>query len=265
MSTTDKNFFWLNNQYLDISFYPKKENQVIVETIGVYNGQPFSLAEHIKQFFDSFQFFLFDARYSQEKIQNICLELIDINKLQNANLSLIMSLNDSEQNLSISFEAKQITKNLSEIDYLTMGLSSAARAITAGKNIPTFLMPNYISKKKSIANGFDDVLMVDQFNNINMASTSNVFFFEQDTLVIAPNEKCFDPVTQRAILKIANSLNIEVTERNINTEYLSSYTEAFICNAKSGIKSISSIQNYKHYSNHLTQEVYSKYYELVHN
>lgn len=266
MPDINKAFFWSNGEYLD--FFPNltKNNKVIVENIGVYNGRPFLLDEHIKQFLDSHKFFLFDQHFSQETIKNICLELIETNKLEDANLNLILSLSEGRENLSISFnKKKKLTKDFKNITGLKVDISPPSNSTNFNKNIQGFLIPSYINKKKSIEQGFDDVLMLDKHANLNMTSEGNIFFFKGDSLITSFDERSFDPVTKRAIVRIANSLNIEVLETNIKQEDLSNYTEAFIVNAKYGIRHISSIENYNHYCSSLTQNLYIKFYERAYN
>lgn len=89
--------------------------------------------------------------------------------------------------------------------------------------------------------GFSDVLFI---NNqiVTEASTSNIFFVK-DTTLVTPEIKSnvLSGVYRKHLIKLAKSLDIEATVRDIKVEEITSFDGAFLTNSVKGITPVEKI------------------------
>ena len=85
-----------------------------------------------------------------------------------------------------------------------------------------------ISKHRAERRGFADALMLDYRGYVAECTGANIFFVK-DGVIHTPTPDCFlDGLTRRTVIDIARRHGIEVVERHIKPEELSSFTECFI-------------------------------------
>ncbi len=102
-------------------------------------------------------------------------------------------------------------------------------------------------------NRLDDVFLLNQKGYLCEASSSNVFVVYNDHLYTpALSEGCVEGVMRQVIIKLAQHLNIPVTEAQINPGILNEASEVFLTNASRGIQSVMGF-GVKRYFNEMTK------------
>jgi branched-chain amino acid aminotransferase len=99
---------------------------------------------------------------------------------------------------------------------------------------------NYVSpmaaKWEARRQGYDDVLLEDQYGYIAEGPTTNVFFFDAEgTLRTPPDRNVLLGVTRSAVIEIARRDGYEVREENVTAEELFRAREAFLTGTATGI------------------------------
>jgi branched-chain amino acid aminotransferase len=109
--------------------------------------------------------------------------------------------------------------------------------------------------------------MLDQQGRITEASAANILFLQKDK-VITPTltENIFPGITRATLLDIAQSLNIEVIERDIYPQELGNFDGAFLAATMMELKPLISIDSHQYDSvNHsLFQKFLKEFQEITH-
>ncbi|TDI97782.1 MAG: hypothetical protein E2O73_10675 [Deltaproteobacteria bacterium] len=85
-----------------------------------------------------------------------------------------------------------------------------------------------VAKQHARAQGFDDVLLLDERGDIAESSTQSFFLVENDTLYTAPLDYVLAGITRRLLLELAADERIMAKEESVAAERLRSAQEAFM-------------------------------------
>ena len=98
-----------------------------------------------------------------------------------------------------------------------------------------------ISKHKAERKGYADALMLDWQGRVAECTGANVFF-TRDGALHTPIADCFlSGITRETVIDLAKRRGIEVQERRIQPEELSSFNECFICGTGAEVTPVSEI------------------------
>ena len=122
-----------------------------------------------------------------------------------------------------------------------------------------------ISKHAAEKDGYADAMMLDYRGYVAEATGANVFFVK-DGALHTPKPDCFlDGITRRTVIDIAKGKGIEVIERHIQKEELSSFTECFIVGTAAEVTPVSEIGEFKFTPAKLSLDLMDTYAALVRN
>jgi branched-chain amino acid aminotransferase len=105
---------------------------------------------------------------------------------------------------------------------------------------------NYVAtmtaKAKARANGYDEILLIDEFDQIAEAPTANIFMVDgEGRLCTPPESRVLLGVTRTSILELARADGITVCEEPILPEQLLAAEEVFITGTSAGVWPVDSI------------------------
>jgi len=103
---------------------------------------------------------------------------------------------------------------------------------------------------------WDDALVLNTSGNIIEATSSNVFFVYNKTLITPPlSEGCIDGVFRKFILDLADKKGIPFREQMVTETELNLATEIFLTNTIRGIRWVGNLGN-KSYENKIAAEIF---------
>lgn len=103
-----------------------------------------------------------------------------------------------------------------------------------------------ISKHKAEKKGYADALMYDWQGRVAECTGANVFFVK-DGKIHTPIADCFlDGITRRTVIGIARLHQLDVVERRIMPDELSSFEECFICGTGAEVTPVAEIGPHKY-------------------
>ncbi|MDP8964309.1 MAG: aminotransferase class IV [Cyanobacteriota bacterium] len=112
---------------------------------------------------------------------------------------------------------------------------------------------SYLSRRAAQLEGFDDAILLDQSGRITEATAANLFFLQKETVItptLTPN--IFPGITRYTLLDVAQSLGIEVIERDVRPAELGTFDGAFLSATMMELKPLATIGDYQYESsNHL--------------
>ena len=109
------------------------------------------------------------------------------------------------------------------------------------------LLPNCLAKQKAFEAGAYEALMIDKDGSITEGSSSNAWLVTKDgVLVTRPaNHKILNGITRRAVMAVAQELQLRIEERDFTVAEIKEASEAFLTSASSLVTAIGSIDGDK--------------------
>jgi len=143
--------------------------------------------------------------------------------------------------------AKPLTCHISSFERVS------GRAIPVTWKICGTYVNSYLSRRTAAIKGFNDAIMLDQQGRITEATAANIFFLQKDKVItpaLTPN--IFPGITRSTLFDIAQSLGVEVIERDVLPEELGNFDAAFLAATMMELKPLAKIDSYQYdSSNHL--------------
>ncbi|MCB1472693.1 MAG: aminotransferase class IV, partial [Rhodobiaceae bacterium] len=120
-----------------------------------------------------------------------------------------------------------------------------------------------LSKHAAESKGYADALMFDWRGYVAEATGANVFFVK-DGVLHTPDPDCFlDGITRRTVIGLARKRGIEVVQRHIQPEEMSSFSECFITGTAAEVTPVSEIGPYSFKPGQISQQLVTDYMEAV--
>jgi branched-chain amino acid aminotransferase len=116
-----------------------------------------------------------------------------------------------------------------------------------------------ISKHRAEQKGYADALMLDWQGRVAECTGANVFFV-RDGKIHTPVADCFlDGITRRTVIELAGRRGIEVIQRRIMPDELSSFSECFITGTAAEVTAVSEIANWSFNPGGITKQLMDDY------
>ena len=116
-----------------------------------------------------------------------------------------------------------------------------------------------ISKHRAERRGYADAMMLDWQGRVAECTGANIFFIK-DGKIHTPIADCFlAGITRATAIELARRQNIEVIERRIMPEELSTFAECFITGTAAEVTAVSEIADWKFTPGRITQQLMSDY------
>ncbi len=156
---------------------------------------------------------------------------------------------------------KPLTCHISQFERVS------GRAIPIAWKICGTYVNSYLSRRAAELSGFNDAILLDQAGRITEATAANLFLLQKDAVItpaLTPN--IFPGITRSTLLDIAQSLGIEVVERDIWPEELGSFDGAFLAATMMELKPLATIHPYQYdSSNHpVFRQFWQQFQEVTH-
>ena len=121
-----------------------------------------------------------------------------------------------------------------------------------------------LSKHAAEQQGYADALMLDYRGQIAEATGANIFFL-RDGALHTPTPDCFlNGITRQTTIKLAKSRQIEVVERAIMPDELSTFSECFITGSAAEITPVAEIGDVTYKPGAVSEALVSDYSDFVH-
>src|ERR1700722_14260198 len=116
-----------------------------------------------------------------------------------------------------------------------------------------------LSKPRAERRGYADAMMLDWEGRVAECTGANIFFIK-DGRIHTPTADCFlDGITRRTAMDLARRRGIEVVERRILPDELTSFTECFITGTAAEVTAVSEIAEWKFKPGAITKQLMDDY------
>jgi branched-chain amino acid aminotransferase len=242
-----------------------------------YGGAIFKLSEHTERLIESAKTLDFEIPFTAAEIDQACRETIAANNLSDCYVRPIawrgseqmgVSAQSSKIHLAVAawswgsyFPIEQRLKGI-RITHAQYRRPDPACAPCKAKAAGLYMICT-IEKHRAERAGYSDALMLDYRGRVAECTGANVFLIK-DGAIHTPDPDCFlDGITRRTVIGLAKARGIEVIERTIMPEELSSFTECFITGTAAEITPVSEIGDYHYRPAAITEALINDYTALV--
>ena len=116
-----------------------------------------------------------------------------------------------------------------------------------------------ISKHRAERRGYADAMMLDWQGRVAECTGANIFFIK-DGKIHTPIADCFlDGITRRTSIELAGRRGIEVIERRIMPDELTSFSECFITGSAAEVTAVSEIAQWRFTPGAITKQLMDDY------
>ena len=262
--------------WLDGEFVAWDEAQVHILThtlhygLGVFEGircyraedgrsAVFRLPEHVRRLFDSAHINLMDVPFSQDEIQEVCLETLRRNHLEEGYLrplvflgSGAMGLNPAENPVRVAIVGWEWGAYLGQ-----QGMERGIRAkvstyqrhhvnakMTKGKTCGDYVN-SVLAKREALLEGYDEAIMLDTHGLVSEATGENLFAVRGGVLRTPPLQTVLAGITRDAVIALAREAGIEVIESSMTRDELYIADEVFLTGTAAEVTPVREIDRRK--------------------
>jgi len=242
-----------------------------------YSGTIFKLHEHTARLFYSAKVLGIKIPFSQAEINQACLDVLEAHGLKDAYIrpvafrgSEMMAVSAQNTKIHVAvaawqwpsyFDPEQKLKGI-RLDISKWRRPAPDTAPTDAKAAGLYMICT-LSKHNAEANGYADSLMLDYRGYVAEATGANIFFVD-DGKLHTPKPDCFlDGITRRTVIDLARRRQIDVVERHIEPEEMTTFEECFITGSAAEVTAVSEIGPYRFAPGKITQALMTDYAEEV--
>jgi branched-chain amino acid aminotransferase len=271
--------------WFDGKLIPTAESKISVLTHGLhyascvfegeraYGGKIFKSTEHTERLKNSARVLDFEIPYSVAEIDAAKELILGKNKQREAYVrpvawrgseALGVSAQNNKIHLAIAtwewpsyFHPEQRLKGL-RLDLAEYRRPDPKTAPCLAKAAGLYMICT-ISKHRAEQRGYADAMMLDWQGRVAECTGANIFFVK-DGKIHTPIADCFlAGITRATAMQLARRRNIEVIERRIMPEELSSFSECFITGTAAEVTAVAGIADWKFTPGRITQALMNDY------
>ena len=238
-----------------------------------YGGEIFKSTEHSERLKKSAEILDFEIPYSVAEIDAAKRLVLEKNGMVDAYLRPVawrgsemmgVAAQHNKIHLAIAawdwpsyFDPAQKMKGI-RIDMAEYRRPDPATAPSAAKAAGLYMICT-ISKHKAERKGYADAIMLDWQGRVAECTGANVFF-TRDGIIHTPLADCFlDGITRRTVIDLARRRGIEVAERRIMPDELSSFNECFITGTAAEVTPVAEIGPYTYQPGNISKALMEDY------
>lgn len=201
----------------------------------------FRLREHIRRLFNSAKILGFDIPFSEEAINDACVETVRSNGMDNCYIRPIAYI--GRGGMGLNYRSAPVNVAIAVWfwgEYLGEGkLANGVRALTssfmrhhvnthmtkakAGGNYLLFQMARTIAHDA----GFDEAILLDQDGLVAEGAVEHIFCVQDGRLVTPPLTYLLGGITRDTVLRVAKDMGVEIVESPMSRDEMYVSSEVF--------------------------------------
>ena len=243
----------------------------------VYGGSVFKLTEHSERLRVSGEHLGFEVPYSTAEIDAATMQVVQANGIIDGYVrpmawrgSEMMGVSAQQNRINVAIAAWEWPAYFTpeaRLEGIRMTMSEWARpapntAPTKSKAAGLYMICT-LSKHAAENEGYADALMLDYRWQVAEATGANIFFM-RDGAIHTPTPDCFlNGITRQTAIKLAKARQIEVVERVIMPDELSTFDECFITGSAAEITPVAEIGEHTFTPGNMSEALVNDYADLV--
>ncbi|WP_286712220.1 branched-chain amino acid aminotransferase [Brevundimonas sp. UBA1471] len=243
----------------------------------MYDGEIFKLTEHSERLRRSAELLDFELPYSVAEIDAACKATCERMGLRDCYVRPVayrgpeqvsVSAGKTKVHVAIAvwdwpsyFDPETKAKGI-RLEWAKWRRPDPMTAPTAAKAAGLYMICT-LSKHAAERDGYADALMLDYRGQVAEATGANIFFV-RDGALHTPTPDCFlNGLTRQTAIKLARERGIEVIERAIFPDELSTFSECFITGSAAEITPVAEIGEHVYKPGQISETLVNDYTALV--
>ena len=264
---TEKKYIWKNGTFekwndtkVHILSHTLHYGLGVFEGVRAYsteNGPAiFKLKDHTKRLFDAASKIGINITFTEDELNRAQCDTLIKNNLKEGYLRPIVFLG----NEGLGLRAKDLSVNVAVaawewpsymdpeakkngISVIKSSHRQYENPLHSGNKIIGTYFSNTMALHEALDKGADEALMLDKNGYISEGSGENIFIVKDDVIYTPTTEHCLNGITRQSVMQIAEDLQLQIFEKDIDYEYLLNADEAFFTGTAVEITPISKIDN----------------------
>ena len=264
---TEKKYIWKNGTFekwndtnVHILSHTLHYGTGVFEGVRAYsteNGPAiFKLKDHTKRLFDAASKIGINISFTEDELNTAQCDTLIKNNLKEGYLRPIVFLG----NEGLGLRAKDLSVNVAVaawewpsymdpeakkngISVIKSSHRQYENPLHSGNKIIGTYFSNTMALHEALDKGADEALMLDKNGYISEGSGENIFIVKDDVIYTPTTEHCLNGITRQSVMQIAEDLQLQIFEKDIDYEYLLNADEAFFTGTAVEITPISKIDN----------------------
>jgi branched-chain amino acid aminotransferase len=277
-------FIWMNGRllpwseaHLHVLSHGLHYGSCVFEGERTYGGKVFKSREHTERFKNSANILDFEIPYSVEEIEAAKKLVVEKNGLsscyvrpvawrgsemmavaaQNSTINVAIAVWDWPSMFDVNEKMRGIRLDIAEYR------RPDPRCAPVHAKAAGLYMICTLSKHRAERRGYADAMMLDWEGRVAECTGANIFF-AKDGVLHTPLADCFlDGITRRTVIDLAKARGVEVHQRRIMPEELTSFDECFICGTGAEVTPVSEVGSYKFTPGNLSRTLIEDYTTAV--
>lgn len=277
-------FIWMNGRllpwsdaHLHVLSHGLHYGSCVFEGERTYGGKVFKSREHTERFKNSANILDFEIPYSVEEIEAAKKLVVEKNGLsscyvrpvawrgsemmavaaQNSTINVAIAVWDWPSMFDVNEKMRGIRLDIAEYR------RPDPRCAPVHAKAAGLYMICTLSKHRAERRGYADAMMLDWEGRVAECTGANIFF-AKDGVLHTPLADCFlDGITRRTVIDLAKARGVEVHQRRIMPEELTSFDECFICGTGAEVTPVSEVGPYKFTPGNLSRTLIEDYTAAV--
>ena len=264
---TEKKYIWKNGTFekwndtnVHILSHTLHYGTGVFEGVRAYsteNGPAiFKLKDHTKRLFDAASKIGINISFTEDELNKAQCDTLIKNNLKEGYLRPIVYLG----NEGLGLRAKDLSVNVAVaawewpsymdpeakkngISVIKSSHRQYENPLHSGNKIIGTYFSNTMALHEALDKGADEALMLDKNGYISEGSGENIFIVKDDVIYTPTTEHCLKGINRQSVMQIAEDLQLQIFEKDIDYEYLLNADEAFFTGTAVEITPISKIDN----------------------
>lgn len=249
----------------------------VFEGCRAYGGEIFKLREHSERLVNSARILGFEIPYSLDEIDEACKSAFKAQNLVDGYLrpvawrgSEMMGVSAQKNRINFAvaawawpsyFDPEQRKTGI-RLDIATYKRPSPETAPSHAKAAGLYMICT-ISKHAAENKGYADALMYDYRGYVAEATGANIFFVK-DGVIHTPTPDCFlNGITRQTVVDLAKARGMEIIERHIMPDELSTFSECFITGTAAEVTPVGEIGPHRYKPGQITHTLFEDYMAAV--
>jgi branched-chain amino acid aminotransferase len=233
----------------------------VVDIVKTVKGPAFfGLKEHMDRFFNSARLTYMELPMSKEELIEAVMKTAKANNISFGASKFFAYYPEIEMRLvpanpkvsiaifSVDFNAFGITQEELSAP-VTAGISKFRKnhpeAVPVHAKVVGNYVNSYLAQMEVMKRGYDDAILLDTMGFVAEGPSSNIFFVDKDTVLTPHIRSALPGINRMAVIEALREMRCSVQEKDILSDDLISFSEAFFSSSIIKIHPIRSIEKIK--------------------
>lgn len=257
LSNKMSDYIWINGEivpwdeaYVHVLTHSLHYAGAVYEGERAYNGKIFKLREHTNRLLRSAEAMHLKVNFSADEINQATHDVLRLNNLKDAYVRPLIWRGAETLGaynpilkcniLVLATESSPTFKNGMRL-YVTPWRKVGVDAMPPQCKSSAHYAMMTVSQKLAQDLGYDDALILDQYDDIAESSTTNIFFGKGWAIVTPIADRFLNGITRQTVIEIARNIGIEVKEERLLLGDIGRYDSCFLTGTSAEIRGVFSI------------------------